>query len=211
LNNKKILNKFENTLPLIIISNQLQMKKTLAFIVLFLCLISSCTRHPKLTASFQPTPVKNYTTSTPKQIEPKIQTSTTTPVLDTLIQRETNQKSNVEVHTQAKKGIVNKLLIKKINTLSKKGQKRHLKNYDENSRMNAPALIGFIISILGMFFIPIEVASLILGIIGLSQINNEPDRYKGKGFAIASIVISAVTLLLGILVLLILLLFLASI
>jgi ABC-type Fe3+ transport system permease subunit len=54
--------------------------------------------------------------------------------------------------------------------------------------INVLALIGFITAITGT---GCGIISLILSIIGLNQINREPNRYNGKGLAIAGIVISA--------------------
>ena len=88
--------------------------------------------------------------------------------------------------------------------------------------MNAPvtgqqkvekhALIGFILSCCGLFpiiGIPFFIAGWVLGVKGLHRIKKDPAHYKGKGFAIASVslgilglVISLATLL-GLLVMLI--------
>ena len=56
------------------------------------------------------------------------------------------------------------------------------------TQLNVLALIGFITAITGL---GCGIISLILSIIGLSQINKEPNRYNGKGLAIAGIIISA--------------------
>jgi|GEM_PF-3470542 len=58
----------------------------------------------------------------------------------------------------------------------------------QRASINVLALIGFITAITGM---GCGIISLILSIIGLSQINKEPNRYNGKGLAIAGIIISA--------------------
>jgi hypothetical protein len=58
----------------------------------------------------------------------------------------------------------------------------------QRASINVLALIGFITAITGT---GCGIISLILSIIGLNQINKEPNRYNGKGLAIAGIVISA--------------------
>ena len=58
--------------------------------------------------------------------------------------------------------------------------------------INAFALIGLITSITGT---GCGVISLILSIIGLNQINKAPNRYNGKGLAVAGIVISFGTII----------------
>ena len=62
----------------------------------------------------------------------------------------------------------------------------------QRTSINVLALIGFITAITGM---GCGIISLILSIIGLSQINKEPNRYNGKGLAIAGIIISAASII----------------
>lgn len=59
---------------------------------------------------------------------------------------------------------------------------------------NTPAIVGFILAIVGLVAIPIlaSIPGLILGIIGLSKANNE--GASNRGLAIAAIWISAITL-----------------
>jgi hypothetical protein len=70
------------------------------------------------------------------------------------------------------------------------------RNYEPTVHWGAVA--GFICSILGIFF-----AGIILGLLGvifssiaLSKVNEQPERYSGKGLAIAGIIIGVVVLLL---------------
>ena len=70
----------------------------------------------------------------------------------------------------------------------------------QNPKLNVCALIGFIFSLVSVIvFVNIigllALAALILSIVGLTQINRNNDR--GKGLAIAGIVISACAFLFG--------------
>ena len=54
---------------------------------------------------------------------------------------------------------------------------------------------AFVLSIVGLFFsfiIPflIQIISLILGHIALSEMNNHPNKYSGRGLVVASLVIN---------------------
>ena len=59
-------------------------------------------------------------------------------------------------------------------------------------QLNNLALIGFITTVTFTGFV---IVSLVLSIIGLVQINKEPERYQGKWLAIAGIVINGLVLL----------------
>lgn len=63
-------------------------------------------------------------------------------------------------------------------------------------KLNILALLSFIFAILSIFIlgIPFGIAALVCGIIGLSQISKYPDVYKGKGFAIAGIIIGLIAI-----------------
>lgn len=73
-------------------------------------------------------------------------------------------------------------------------------------RVNAMALTSMILGILSIpmcccqfISAPLAVTGLVLGIIGMSQIKNNPQMYKGGGFAIAGIVTASVGVLLSLL------------
>lgn len=72
---------------------------------------------------------------------------------------------------------------------------------DSDRRLNVPGFIGFLLSLISLI-LPLnsgiigEVLALILSIVGLVTIGQNPDRFKGKGFAIAGLIISGLTLLL---------------
>jgi len=64
-------------------------------------------------------------------------------------------------------------------------------------------LIGFILSFLGMIpliGIPFAVLAIIFGTIGIKKIRRNPKKYKGKGFAIASIVIGCAMMVMNIII-----------
>jgi hypothetical protein len=71
---------------------------------------------------------------------------------------------------------------------------------------NGFAVWGMILGILAVFCCCGKILfgglGLVFALIGLSQINEHPDRYEGRGFAIAGIVLSALGLLIGVLFLL---------
>ena len=62
----------------------------------------------------------------------------------------------------------------------------------ENKKNNALALTSMILSLVGLiiFGLPCGIAAIITGIIGLVKFN--PETEKGKGMAIAGIVVGAV-------------------
>jgi hypothetical protein len=90
-------------------------------------------------------------------------------------------------------------------------------NPDEGPTQNMPAEISFILSLIGLITagiglvtlsLPIVLLSaalmlgaLITGIIGLSEISNNPRKYNNKGMAITGIVISSVYLVFGLVLL----------
>jgi Domain of unknown function (DUF4190)/GYF domain 2 len=71
---------------------------------------------------------------------------------------------------------------------------------------NSFATWGMIFGILALvcccFKLLLATLGLIFSLIGLSQINSRPDLYEGRGFAIAGIVLSGLSLLLAVLILL---------
>ncbi|HEX3625082.1 MAG TPA: DUF4190 domain-containing protein [Verrucomicrobiae bacterium] len=75
-------------------------------------------------------------------------------------------------------------------------------------KTNGYALWGMICGIVAVFFclccclsIPLGALGLIFSLIGLSQINELPDVYEGRGMAIVGIILSALGLGLGIMML----------
>lgn len=72
-------------------------------------------------------------------------------------------------------------------------------------RTNGFAVTGLILGIISLVIsfcccggLPLNLLGLLFSGIGLAQINRQPDVYTGKGVAIAGLVISALSLLLGI-------------
>jgi hypothetical protein len=74
-------------------------------------------------------------------------------------------------------------------------------------RNNPLAVAGLILGILALtlgfccYGLPFNIAALILSIIGLVQINKEPQRYSGKGMAIAGLILAILSFALGALLL----------
>jgi len=62
---------------------------------------------------------------------------------------------------------------------------------------NSLAIAGLIFGILSLTCccgFPLNLLGLIFSLVGLSQIHRQPERYEGRGFAIAGLVLSAVSL-----------------
>jgi hypothetical protein len=73
----------------------------------------------------------------------------------------------------------------------------------QTPKTNTMAIAGFVLGILSVsgclcsYGLPANILGLVFSIIGLTQINANPEMEKGKGLAIAGIVLSAAGLLLG--------------
>ena len=72
------------------------------------------------------------------------------------------------------------------------------------TRTNNMAMAGFILGLLSVVVscccgVPFALLGLVFSLVGLSQINRNPQQEKGKGFAIAGLVLSIVGILLTIL------------
>ncbi len=71
-------------------------------------------------------------------------------------------------------------------------------------KLNPMALTGMILGLVAVTFVcccygfPFNVAGIVFSIVGLVQIKNDPERYSGKGMAIAGLVLSVLSILLGI-------------
>lgn len=61
-------------------------------------------------------------------------------------------------------------------------------------KLNTLALLSFLFAIISVFIagIPLGIAAMVCGIIGLNQMSKNPETYKGRGFAIVGIVVGAV-------------------
>lgn len=72
-----------------------------------------------------------------------------------------------------------------------------LADEEPEKKTNTMALLSLIFAITGILLFPLFlIASIIVGFIGLSQIKKNPEKYKGKGLAIAGIIISFAVLFL---------------
>lgn len=75
-----------------------------------------------------------------------------------------------------------------------------------NQKLEIMGLISMIVGIVGLpiafccslFALPFPIASIILGIISFMKISKQPNEFKGKGFAIAGIILGVVVVLLAI-------------
>jgi len=73
----------------------------------------------------------------------------------------------------------------------------------QETTMNTLAVVGLVVSILALVFFPIGIVALLLGLVALQQINKEPARYRGRGLAIAAVVIGAIETALAVLLLIV--------
>lgn len=69
---------------------------------------------------------------------------------------------------------------------------------DQPVKVNGLAITSLVLGLLGI----IPLAGFIFGVISISQINNNPDKYTGKGLAIAGIILSIIWILLILIILL---------
>src|SRR5690554_708757 len=69
--------------------------------------------------------------------------------------------------------------------------------YYKSRRLNTLALLSFVFGVLSFFILglPFGVAAVVLGIIGIVQIENNPTQYKGKGFAIIGLIIGIIAVI----------------
>jgi len=71
-------------------------------------------------------------------------------------------------------------------------------------KSNPMALTGMILGVVSVTFVcccygfPFNVAGIVFSIVGLVQIKNDSERYSGKGMAIAGLILSILSILLGI-------------
>jgi hypothetical protein len=88
----------------------------------------------------------------------------------------------------------------------KKGAKMLLANGDE-PKTNGLALSGFICSLVGLFLFGfiLGVLALIFSAIGLGKINKDTSKWKGKGMAIAGIIIGIIDIVAWLIILALLL------
>ena len=67
-------------------------------------------------------------------------------------------------------------------------------DYYAPKRLSTLALLSFIFGVLSIFILglPFGVAAVVLGILGIVQIEKNPSMYKGKGFAIIGLIIGII-------------------
>jgi len=69
--------------------------------------------------------------------------------------------------------------------------------FPKNSSYATAGLIFGILSLTCCCGCPFNILGLVFSLIGLSQISRHPECYEGRGFAIAGLILSAVSLVLG--------------
>jgi len=75
-------------------------------------------------------------------------------------------------------------------------------------QINPLAMTGFILGLVSVsiglcccYGLPFNIAGIIFSAIGLAQIKKSPHRYKGRGFALAGLITSILSILLGVVLL----------
>lgn len=104
------------------------------------------------------------------------------------------EKDNIEEAT-ASLDNVGTLKFKK-NVYSTKNQvKNQHQDYYSARRLSTVSLLSFIFGVLSLFIlgIPFGIAAVVLGIIGIVQVEKSRDIYKGQGFAIAGLIIGLIS------------------
>lgn len=154
---------------------------------------------------------ENQKTDVTKQIVKDEQTVTTTNSVEKtstgiLIENDISVSNDKQQIILPKKEKINLLSSNKVTTVDeekqtepsfksefKKGAKMLLANGDE-PKTNGLALTGFICSLVGFFLFGfiLGVLALIFSAIGLGKINKDTSKWKGKGMAIAGIIIGAI-------------------
>ena len=88
---------------------------------------------------------------------------------------------------QKKTQRLNKIINKKLSAVS-------LTEGGSEAKVDPLALTGFITSLVGLFVFPVLLGllSIIFGAIGLSRINKNPEKYKGKGFGITALILGII-------------------
>lgn len=73
---------------------------------------------------------------------------------------------------------------------------------DNDKRMSGMAVAGFIVSLLGLFLFGILMGliGIIFSAIGLAKINKNQDKFKGKGLAVAGLIIGIIDILVWIVI-----------
>jgi type II secretory pathway pseudopilin PulG len=61
------------------------------------------------------------------------------------------------------------------------------------ARRSAAAVVGLVLSVLGLCFFPLAIVGLILGIVGLGKTKRDPEL-EGRGIAVAATIVGAVAL-----------------
>lgn len=69
----------------------------------------------------------------------------------------------------------------------------------EEKELNLLGFIGFWLALLGFLFFPLVIAGGVLCIVALGQFKKEPDRWKGKGWALAGTILAALWALVALL------------
>lgn len=158
--------------------------------------------------------------STSKKRETLIKKYESTPSIDllssvtdsnipTLNNRTPRTKSNIDDKSQISSVLntTKKEPVRKNIKHTKKAVKKIIKSIKnkpaEEQKIHWASLTGFITGLVGLFFLPIVLGlcAITFSAIALSQIKRNPELYKGKGFAIAGLIIGIIDVVLVFLIL----------
>lgn len=66
--------------------------------------------------------------------------------------------------------------------------------YNHNRKTNVFAILGLVISLVALIYLPAEIIAFIVSLIGLRQIEKHPDKYDGRALALVGAIISGLIL-----------------
>jgi len=71
----------------------------------------------------------------------------------------------------------------------------------DEPKLQVLAIVGLVVCVVALVFLPIGIGAVLFGFLALQQIGKAPERYRGRGLAIAAIVIGGIEAVLGTLLL----------
>ncbi len=182
--------------------------KATILLIISLTTLSSCKTF-KCREMVNPNKVINseLTQNTAEQPVTNIEPNTL-PKEDLLIDNKNNSfaASKNSYNMKSNSGIGGKNAVSSIYTIQKKNGTKaviygkignHARTADEQPKVEGLGLAGFIIGIVG-WFMPLGLGlffcllAIIFGAISLARIKRNPEKYKGKGFAVTSLILGIV-------------------
>ena len=132
-------------------------------------------------------------------------------VLENKLQSKNENAKAPKAKKKTKQGLIHKVITKRINKSIEniKTASSELKKpvKEGETKFHWAALTGFITSLVGLFVSPIilGITAIVFSAIGLAAIKRNPEVYKGKGFALAGLIVGVIDVVLIFLLLVLLL------